>query len=111
MPKASKRKAKKSSLARSNSNAVRQNEARHTASANSGVADRRFVSPRVAGPQSLVMPMLVALGCWGMAISLVLFYTDPNRFLFAGMAVLMALLWTYSVIIRMRKLLAQRQKV
>ena len=71
--------------------------------------NRRFTSPRVAGPQSLVFPAMVALGCWGMAFTLAYFYTDPNRFIFAGMAVLMALLWTYSVVVRLRKLLALRQ--
>ena len=72
-------------------------------------ADRRFVSPRVTGPQSLIFPSMVALGCWGMAFSLAYFYTDPNRFIFAGMAVLMGLLWTYSVVVRIRKLRALRQ--
>jgi hypothetical protein len=52
---------------------------------------------------------MVALGCWGMAISFAYFYNDPNHFIFAGMAVLMALLWTYSVVVRARKLLALRQ--
>ena len=72
-------------------------------------ADRRIVSPRVIGPQSLIFPSMVALGCWGMAFSLAYFYTDPNRFIFAGMAVLMGLLWTYSVVVRIRKLRALRQ--
>lgn len=71
--------------------------------------NRRIVSPRVAGPQSLVFPAMVALGCWGMAFTLAYFYTDPNRFIFAGIAVLMALLWTYSVVVRIRKLRALRQ--
>src|SRR6202048_1486900 len=70
---------------------------------------QRFVSPRVAGPQSLVFPSMIALGCWGMAFTLAYFYTDPNRFIFAGMAVLMGLLWTYSVVVRIRKLRALRQ--
>lgn len=70
-------------------------------------ARRRPASTGVAGPQSLVMPAMVALGCWGMAFTLAYFYNDPNRFLFAGMAALMGLFWTYSLYtryIRMRKM-------
>jgi hypothetical protein len=72
-------------------------------------ANRRFVSPPVAGPQSLVFPGMVALGCWGMAYTLMFLTTDPNRYLFGGMAVLMALLWSFSFGVRVRKLLL-RQK-
>jgi len=53
---------------------------------------------------------MVALGCWGMALSFFAFSKDPNHVLFAGMAVLMALLWTVSVGLRVRKLLMLRQK-
>ncbi len=53
---------------------------------------------------------MVALGCWGMAFTLAFFYTDPNRFLFAGMAALMALLWTYNAVTRIRKALLARQQ-
>jgi hypothetical protein len=72
-------------------------------------ANRRFVSPPVSGPQSLVFPGMVALGCWGMAYTLMFLTTDPNRYLFGGMAVLMALLWSFSFGVRVRKLLL-RQK-
>jgi hypothetical protein len=53
---------------------------------------------------------MVALGCWGMAFSFFVFSTDPNHVLFGGMAVLMALLWSFSVGVRVRKLRALRQK-
>src|SRR5258706_14595652 len=72
-------------------------------------ANRRFVSPPVSGPQSLVFPGMVALGCWGMAYTLMFLTTDPNRYLFGGIAVLMALLWSFSFGVRVRKLLV-RQK-
>jgi len=72
-------------------------------------ANRRFVSPPVSGPQSLVFPGMVALGCWGMAYTLMFLTTDPNRYLFGGIAVLMALLWSFSFGVRVRKLLL-RQK-
>lgn len=80
------------------------------ASAQSVVTKRRFALSRAAGPQNLIMPSLVALGCWGMAISFAYFYNDPNHWLYAGMAALMALIWTFSVYIRFRKLRAARQK-
>jgi hypothetical protein len=67
-------------------------------------ANRRFVSPPVSGPQSLVFPGMVALGCWGMAYTLMFLTSDPNRYLFGGMAVLMALLWSFSFGVRVRKL-------
>ena len=56
------------------------------------------------------MPSMVALGCWGMAFSFVYFYNDPNHLLFAGVATVMALLWSFSVYTRIRKLRAMRQK-
>src|SRR5258708_35572573 len=68
-------------------------------------ANRRFVSPPVAGPQSLVFPGMVALGCWGMAYTLMFLTTDPNRYLFGGMAVLKALLLAFSVRGRVSQLL------
>src|SRR5947209_20088419 len=72
--------------------------------------NRPFLSPRVRGPESLIWPTMVALGCWGMAFSFFVFSRDANHVLFAGMAVLMALLWTFSVGVRVRKLLLLRQR-
>jgi hypothetical protein len=71
---------------------------------------RPFLSPGVRGPQSLIFPGMVALGCWGMAFSFFVFSTDANHNLFAGMSVLIALLWTFSFSMRLRKLLLLRQK-
>lgn len=71
---------------------------------------RRAVAPRPRPLQDLIFPIMVALGCWGMAFTLAFFYTDPNRFLFAGMAALMALLWTYNAVTRIRKALLARQQ-
>jgi hypothetical protein len=73
-------------------------------------SNRPFFSPRVAGPQSLIWPCMVALGCWGMALSFYVFSTDPNHVLFAGMAALLALLWSFSVVMRVRKLLLLNRK-
>jgi hypothetical protein len=73
--------------------------------ANTNSMNRPFLSPTVRGPQSLVFPGMVMAGCWLMAFTLFYYDADPNHVLFAGMAVLMALLWTYSFSIRVRKLL------
>jgi hypothetical protein len=70
----------------------------------SPAARSRLASRGVAGPQSLVFPAMVALGCWGMAFTLAYFYSDPNRFLFAGMAALMGVFWTYSLYMRYMRL-------
>lgn len=72
--------------------------------------NRAFLSSGVRGPQSLILPAMVALGCWGMSFSFFVFYTDPNHNLFGGMAALIALLWTFSFGIRLRKLLLLRQR-
>ena len=84
-----------------------------TASANgtnATLANRRFLSPAVSGPQSLIFPAMVASGCWLMAYTLVFLTNDPNRYIFGGMAVLMGLLWTFSFGVRVRKLLIVRQR-
>ncbi len=71
--------------------------------------NRGFLSPSVSGPQSLVFPAMVALGCWGIAFTMIFLTNDPNRYLFGGMAVLMALFWSFSFGIRMRKLLLRQR--
>jgi hypothetical protein len=76
---------------------------------NATLTNRRFFSPRVAGPQSLIFPAMIPLGCWLMAYTLVFLTKDPNRYLIGGMAVLMALLWTFSFGVRVRKLLLQQR--
>ena len=60
--------------------------------------------------QSSFCPALVALGCWGMAFSFFFFYADPNHNLYGGMAALMALLWTISFALRLRKIMQARQQ-
>lgn len=60
------------------------------------------------GPLSLIMPAMVALGCWGMAFTFTVFSTDPNHILFGAMAALMALMWSVSFGMRVRKVLRQK---
>ncbi len=71
---------------------------------------RAFVSPAARGPQSLITPAIVALGCWGLAASFAFFYSDPNHLLYGGVAAAMALLWSGSFVLRVRKLYALRQR-
>ncbi|MDQ2714625.1 MAG: hypothetical protein M3Z08_06940 [Chloroflexota bacterium] len=71
---------------------------------------RGFSSPPVLSAQSLLWPFMVALGCWGLAISFVFFSVDPNHTLYGALAALMALLWSFSFAIRVRKLLQQRSR-
>ena len=98
-------------------NTGRQQATRSSASAvntgntNSIVAAQR--SPFAASannPRSLLWPALVALGCWGMAVSFLFFSNDPNHILFGVLVVVMALLWTLSLAVRWRKMMALRQK-
>jgi len=77
---------------------------------NRALANRSFFSPRVAGPQSLIFPAMIAAGCWLMAYTLMFLTNDTNRYLIGGLAVLMALLWTFSFGMRVRKLLLTRQR-
>jgi hypothetical protein len=74
-------------------------------------ASRTFLSPSVRGPESLIFPALVALGCWGMVFYFFFLTGEANHILYGGMAVLMALLWTFSFGIRIRKLLLQRARM
>ena len=58
--------------------------------------------------QGLIMSGMVALGCWGMAISFIFFTADPNRYVYGGIAVLMALMWSSMFGVRLRKSMRQR---
>jgi hypothetical protein len=73
-------------------------------------ARRRAIAQKPRPLQDLIFPIMVALGCWGMAFTLAFFYSDPNHYLFAAMAALMALLWTFSATMRVRKALLARQQ-
>ncbi len=71
--------------------------------------NRSFFSPSVSGPQSLVFPAMVGLGSWGMAFTIIFLTDDPNRYLIGGMAVLIALFWSFSFGMRLRKLLLRQR--
>jgi len=81
-----------------------------TRNTSTAISNRSFFSPRVAGPQSLIFPGMIAAGCWLMAYTLIFLTNDTNRYILGVMAVLMALLWTFSFGVRVRKLLLMRQR-
>jgi hypothetical protein len=60
------------------------------------------------GTQNLVMSAMIALGCWGIAISFIFFTSDPNRYLYSGMAALIAIMWSSIFGMRIRKLRQQK---
>ena len=72
--------------------------------------NRAFASPAMRGSQSLITPAIVALGCWGLVVSFAFFYSDPNHLLYAGVAAAMALLWSFSFALRVRKFYMLRQR-
>ncbi len=53
--------------------------------------------------QSLMMAAMVALGCWGFAISFTFFTNDPDRYVLGTMAALLALTWSVYFGVRLRK--------
>ena len=58
-----------------------------------------------AGSSGVLMTGMVTLGCWGMMIFFFFLYSDPNHVLFGCFAAFMALIWSYSFGVRLRKLL------
>jgi hypothetical protein len=84
--------------------AVQQSTEARTATIN------RALAQSTSSPRGLLWPALVALGCWGMAISFFFFSNDPNHEVFGALVVLMALLWTFSFGLRLRKMMVLRQK-
>ena len=51
----------------------------------------------------MIMPAMVALGCWGLALSFTFFTTEQNHLLFGGIAALMAVMWSVSLGLRVQK--------
>src|SRR5256714_918481 len=70
-----------------------------------------FLSSGVRGPQSLILPGMVALGCWGMAFSFLVLTTESNHILFGGMAELMGLPWAFCFGVGLRELLFVRPRL
>ncbi|MBV9691916.1 MAG: hypothetical protein JO202_19645 [Ktedonobacteraceae bacterium] len=109
MPKARVRRATRTENRRYTRTVARTNSSSTTTAnaVNASVA-RRACTTRASDPLSLFMPAMVVLGCWGLAIFFSVFSADPNRLLFAGMAVLMALMWSFSLGLRLRKMMQRK---
>jgi len=76
-----------------------------TATQASGNGARTNASTRSGNnTQGLIMPILVAFVCFGLAVALALFSTDPNRYLFSGLAILMGCMWSYMFWVRLQRL-------
>ncbi|WP_338255006.1 hypothetical protein [Dictyobacter halimunensis] len=76
---------------------------RGPAPAQSGaVSAGRVVPQQNDGAIRLAMGAVVAAGCWFMAYTFTLL-ESPNRYLFAGMMALIALMWSISFCVRLRK--------
>ncbi len=63
----------------------------------------RRAAPKEQSFMNLVMAAMVALGCWGFAISYIFLTTDPNRYALGGLAILLALTWSIYFGISLRK--------
>jgi hypothetical protein len=68
------------------------------------VDERGARKPGASEYQALIMPALVMSGCLVLAVSYIGFTNDPNRFLFGGIALLMALMWAFSFWLRLRRI-------
>ncbi|MBE3561887.1 MAG: hypothetical protein IMW89_22095 [Ktedonobacteraceae bacterium] len=101
MPKAKARKSQKGG--------ARQSNAPAGSSSRNGRTIATGRSTRASQMQSLVMAAMVALGCWGLAISFTFFTADANRYLFGAMAALMALMWSVIFVVRLRRTLLRQQ--
>ncbi len=66
---------------------------------------QRRPATRMDAAQVVIMPAFVALGCWGLAVSFVFFFPDPNHLLYGGMAAAMGLIWSIIVVLRLRRIL------
>ena len=58
---------------------------------------------RSGSTQALVMAGMVAVGCWGLAFMFIFLTTTQNHELIGGMIAVMALMWSFSFVMRIRK--------
>ena len=63
---------------------------------------------RSGSTQALVMAGMVAVGCWGLAFTFIFLTTTQNHVLIGGMIAVMALMWSFSFAMRIRKARAMR---
>jgi len=112
MPKAKRNKkgAVRKNTAGPRSDTIRRDTNITTGGHTEATARRAERTARAGSYQALIMPGMVMVGCLGLAISFSFFTTDPNRFLYGGMAALMALMWAYSFWSRLRKVLRSQKQ-
>ena len=58
---------------------------------------------RSSATQALVMAGMLAVGCWGLAFTFIFLTTTQNHVLIGGMIAVMALMWSFSFAMRVRK--------
>jgi len=68
---------------------------------------QRLMSAFQRGGQNLLTSAFVALGCWGFAFSFAFLTNDPNRYVYGGMAAVLALMWSVLFVMRLRRRLQQ----
>ena len=68
---------------------------------------QRLRSAFQRGGQNLLTAAFVALGCWGFAFSFAFLTDDPNRYVYGGMAAVLALMWSVLFVMRLRRRLQQ----
>ena len=71
---------------------------------------QRRPATRMDAAQVIIMPAFVALGCWGLAVSFVFFFPDPNHLLYGGMAAAMGLIWSIIAGLRIRRVLRMNRE-
>jgi len=87
---------------------VQQNSPISTSRRNTGRGS--VVASRMDAAQGVMMPTFVALGCWGLAISFLFFFPDPNHVLYGGMAAAMGLIWSIIVGLRISRVVRMNRE-
>ncbi len=70
-----------------------------------GTTRGSVAASRMDAAQGMLMPAFVALGCWGLAISFLFFFPDPNHVLYGGLAAAMGLIWSIIVGLRISRVM------
>ncbi|GAC1428002.1 MAG: hypothetical protein PVS3B3_33060 [Ktedonobacteraceae bacterium] len=97
---------KRSTTQKSTAQATRQVQQKSTISPPRRSASRgSAIASRMDATQGMLMPAFVALGCWGLAISFLFFFPDPNHILYGGMAAAMGLIWSIIVGLRISRVM------
>ncbi len=97
---------KRTTTQRSAAQGTRQLQQSNTSSTSRKNATRgSVVASRMDAAQGMLMPAFVALGCWGLAISFLFFFPDPNHILYGGLAAAMGLIWSIIVGLRISRVM------